>query len=107
MRYIWCRNKSYRSSDWKPCATGGISAAVIERCVAQEGTRLLEQDIRLAEALSISGSPTWLANNRHTFGGIAPESIKGRLCQHNPGLRGCARKLSGQAAGTAPGACGQ
>jgi hypothetical protein len=106
MEYIWCRNKDYRSESWEGCATGGISAAVIERCAETEGMKLLEADIKIAEDLEIFGSPTWLANNRHKFSGIAPEQIKNSLCQHNEGLAGCEKKLSGAGAPPA-GSCGK
>jgi hypothetical protein len=106
MDYIWCRNEDYRSERWRGCARGGISAAVIERCVETEGRKLLEADIRIAEELEISASPTWLANNRHKLTGIAPEPVKNAFCRHNRGLAGCEKKLSGAAAPPA-GACGR
>jgi len=86
MDYIWCRGGNYRSSDWRQCARDRIAAEVIERCARDEGKQLLEQDIKIAAALGVSGSPTWLANNRFQFGGIAAESVKNSFCQHNPGL---------------------
>ena len=106
MDYIWCRNKNYRSTDWKPCATGGISAAKIEKCATgDEGKKLLEEDIKVAKALSISASPTWLANNKFKFSGIAPEAIKSNVCQHNKGLAGCDKKLT-EKTDVKGGACG-
>lgn len=104
--YIWCRNKNYRSSDWKPCATGGIDAAKIEKCAGgPEGAKLLEEDIQIAKALDVSGSPTWLANNRHKFSGITAEAVKTNICQHNPELKNCDKKLTAEQ--TAPsGSCG-
>jgi hypothetical protein len=103
--YIWCRNRNYRSDDWKPCAKGGISARVIERCARGKlGRRLLSRDIRVAKALKISGSPTWLANNRHKFSGITAEAIKTEVCKHNPRLPGCQNTL-GETSGGAGGSC--
>ncbi len=105
LNYIWCRNKDIRSDQWRGCAKAGISAARIERCVKRQGKKLLAKDIRIAEGLSISGSPTWLANNRHKFNGITPEAIKTNLCKHNPGLAGCDAKLSDQV-GQGSASCG-
>jgi len=96
--YIWCRNKNIHSEDWKECATGGISAAKIEKCsTGAEGKRLLAQDIKIAAALNISGSPTWLANNRFKFSGVAADAIKSNICQHNPKLPNCDKKLTQKA----------
>jgi hypothetical protein len=103
--YIWCRNKDYRSNEWKGCATGGIDAGKIEKCAtSDEGKKLLEEDLKIAKALEISGSPTWLANNKYKFGGIAAEAIKNNLCQHNAGLAGCDKKLTEKV--QAAGSCG-
>jgi hypothetical protein len=97
MDYIWCRNRMIKDPNWKTC-TGpktGIDAQVIERCATGgEGRGLLRESLKLAETLKVSASPTWLANNRHLFHAIAPEHIKDGLCKHNPGLKGCEKKLS-------------
>jgi len=103
--YIWCRNKNYRSAEWKPCATGGIDAGKIEKCfTGGEGTKLFEEDIKIAKALEISGSPTWLANNKYKFGGIAADAIKTNFCQRNAGQAGCDKKLTEKA--KVQGSCG-
>jgi glutaredoxin len=108
MDYIWCRNKNYRSAEWKGCATGGISAAVIEKCFNGEGKKLLEEDVKVAKAIGVSGSPTWLANNKHKFGGIAAAAIQTNYCQQNAGLPGCTAKMKAPAkAAPAAGACGK
>ncbi len=105
--YIWCRNKNYRSKEWKPCATGGISVATIDKCfTGGEGKKLLEEDIKIAKGLGVSGSPTWLANNKFKFSGIAPEAIKSNVCRHNKGLKGCDKKLSAST-GKPAGSCGK
>jgi hypothetical protein len=95
MEYIWCRNRDMKAS-WRSCAGGrGIREAVIERCfTGEEGRRLLREDLKLAKELGITASPTWLANNRFVFHGIAPDRIRRELCRHNSGLRGCERQLS-------------
>jgi hypothetical protein len=106
--YIWCRNRNYRSNDWKSCATGGISQKVIERCSAGAmGQRLLARDLKEAKALKIRGSPTFLANNRHKFNGITAEKIKTEVCKHNPRLPGCGNTLSTSSDVPAGGACGK
>jgi Gamma interferon inducible lysosomal thiol reductase (GILT) len=97
MDYIWCRNRKIKDKNWKGCtgAKTGIDAAVIERCASgTEGKELLRKSLALAQKLKISASPTWIANNRHLFHGIVPESIKQKLCKHNKGLAGCEKRLS-------------
>lgn len=111
MDYIWCRNKNIRSDDWKAC-TGketGIDAAVIEKCsTGDEGKKLLREDIKIAQGLDVSGSPTWYANNLNRFSGLDPESIKSNYCRFNSGQAGCEKTLSGPDKTGAPaGSCGQ
>jgi glutaredoxin len=96
MDYIWCRNKDIRNPDWKPCATGGIAVAVIEKCsTGAEGKALLAEDIKLAESLRVGASPTWLINNKYLEHGVAPADIQAKFCAKNPGLAGCSKVLSG------------
>ena len=105
--YIWCRNKNYRSNEWKSCATNGISADVIAKCFnSDEGKKLHEASSKLAQQLNVSGSPTWLANNRHKFSGIAADAIKQNVCSHNKGMKNCDKNLSKQSKGPAAGSCG-
>jgi glutaredoxin len=108
MEYLHCRSGNYQSDDWKPCATGGIDAAVIEACATgDEGKALLSDDLKLAKALDVNASPTWLANNRFKFNGIAPEQVKQAFCQHNQGKAGCEKTLSGPEHGAPTGGgCG-
>ncbi len=108
MEYIWCRNKDIRSKDWEKCTgSNGISADVIRKCAeGEEGKKLLEEDIKIAQALQIGASPTWLANNKYKFSGIQPERIKSSFCKHNPGTKGCDKKLSTQV-DVPKGACGK
>jgi len=110
MDYIWCRNPDIRSTDWQKCTGGktGIDTAKIEKCsTGEEGKALLAEDIKVAQALQISASPTWLANNRHKFSGVQPEQIKTQFCQQNEGLKGCEKTLSDTAAPVPAGACGK
>jgi hypothetical protein len=104
--YVFCRTKNYRSTDWRKCAVGRISAKRIERCAEGKlGVRLLTQSMKEAMSLQITGSPTWLANNRHRFNGISATQIQKGYCQHNPKERGCAKKLSDDRSTT--GKCGK
>jgi len=106
MNYILCRNKNIRDNNWKKCATKGVKAAVIEKCsTGAEGAKLLGEDLKIAQALGIGASPTWMANNKFKFSGIAAEQIKQNFCAHNKGLKGCKNKLSTKAKGRA-GSCG-
>lgn len=111
MDYVLCRNKDINSKNWQTCAGKqfGFEAKAMERCVETEGKKLLESDIKHANALSIGASPTWIANGKHKFSGADAETIKARLCEHNKGLKGCEKTLSGPAAhGAAPqGNCGK
>ncbi|MBW2993570.1 hypothetical protein KY317_03285, partial [Candidatus Woesearchaeota archaeon] len=96
MDYIWCRNKDIMSPEWKNCAfKAGISTDKIEACSkGKEGKELLSEDIKLAQALGIGASPSWLANNRYSFSGINAEIVRENLCSHNPNLAGCDTTLS-------------
>jgi predicted DsbA family dithiol-disulfide isomerase len=98
MDYILCRNKNIRSTDWKSCtgSSTGIDTAKMEKCFSgTEGKNLLRKDIKIAEALNVTGSPTWYANNKFRFSGLDAESIKNNLCRHNKGMSGCDNKLTG------------
>ncbi|RME23440.1 MAG: hypothetical protein D6806_11280, partial [Deltaproteobacteria bacterium] len=110
MDYIWCRNKNIRSTDWKACTSKetGIDAAKIEKCAtSEEGKNLLREDIKIAEGMDVSGSPTWYVNNKYRFSGLDPETIKTNFCRYNK-LPGCEKKLSGRDQVKAPkGSCGQ
>jgi len=104
--YVWCRMNDYRSDTWQGCATGGISAQRIERCATSaQGRKLLKQDLQQARSLQISGSPTWLVNNRHTFNGISAEQIRQGVCEHNARLKSCEKTLSDTPPGTTGGSC--
>ncbi|MBN2493784.1 MAG: hypothetical protein JXR96_04250 [Deltaproteobacteria bacterium] len=98
MKYIWCRNRKIKDKNWKACTgANGIRAETIEKCASgEQGKRLLAEDLKLAQSLGVKASPTWLANNRYLFHGIAPEAIKQELCKHNKGLEGCEKRLSSE-----------
>jgi len=89
--YIWCRNQDIRNPEWQACATPGIDAKVIDRCVKSEGPGLLEADIKITDGLGIAASPTWVANNKHKFHAIDAATIKANFCSHNQALKQCAQ----------------
>ena len=108
MDYVLCRNKEIRSADWEKCAVNGIDAKTIKACAeGDEGKKLLEENFKLANAMGIGSSPTWLANGKYKFAGIDANTIKTNLCSHNPTLKGCDKTLSAAAApgGAAQPAC--
>ncbi len=108
MDYILCRNKNIRDTGWESCATGGISAATIKKCVASDGKKLLETDSAVGNGLGIGASPTWLVNGKYKFQGVDAETIRKNFCEHNSSVAGCSNTLSG-ATGQLPagGGCGK
>ncbi len=95
MDYVLCRNKNIRDANWQSCAVNGIDAKVIEKCsTGEEGVKLLSENIKNANELGIGASPTWVANNKFKFSGIAADAIKTSFCQNNPGKKGCEKKLN-------------
>ncbi len=90
MSYLACRAKDYSNND----------ADVLTACVEKDGKALLREDFKLASGLGINASPTFLANNKHIFNGVAAEAIKQKYCEYNEGLAGCKKTLSaGQGGG--------
>jgi hypothetical protein len=84
LRYIFCRARDYRSTDWRSCTGKGIKANRLERCVKVLGPKLLAKSMRLTKQLKISGSPTWLSNNKRKFSGVNERSIREGYCKDNP-----------------------
>ena len=107
MDYIWCRNEDIRNKDWQKCAKDGIDAKKIEACATgDEGKKLLSEDIKAAKDLGIGASPTWLANNKFQFSGLAPEQIKQNFCSYNKDAKGCEKTLTNDVKGPT-GGCGK
>jgi hypothetical protein len=108
--YLYCRYEDYRNPDWQKCATGAIKADVIKKCAeGEEGKKLFSEDIAIAKALEIGGSPTWVVNGKTKFNGIAPDVIQRNFCEKNPGLKGCEVKFEaapGAPPAPAGGSCG-
>lgn len=71
-----------------------IDSKKIQQCIdSWEGAKLLEEDIKLAQELGISASPTWFANNKFKFGWIKAWNIQSQFCSHNPNLDGCKTEI--------------
>ncbi len=71
-----------------------IDTTKIIKCTDDwEWSKLLEQDIKLAQDLWINASPTWLANNKYKFGWIKATNIQAQFCKHNPNLKGCKTQI--------------
>lgn len=89
--YIVCRAEDLKSDDWQSCATKlGMDVKAIEKCATgSEGKRLLLASFEMSAASGIKASPTWLANGKYKFSGIAAAPIRTNLCEHNKGMKGC------------------
>jgi len=105
--YLYCRStKGVRDVDWNLCAKEtGVDIGAVQKCFDSEGQDLLREDIKLANALQISSSPTWLANNRYKFSGVDAETAKSNICKYNPNLEGCENVLSSDTGGVPLGSC--
>jgi hypothetical protein len=109
MDFIWCRNANLKDTNWQKCATdNGMDAAKIKACAeGAEGKSLLSQDMKIAQNLGIGGSPTWLANNKYQFSGVAAAAIQTNYCKYNSAVAGCEKTLSQDTGGVAAtGGCG-
>ncbi len=71
----------------------GINAAIIDNCVnSTEGKELLSSDIKLANSLGITKSPTWLINNKYLFSGVDANAVKDQFCMYNE-MRECNKRI--------------
>lgn len=91
MKYMACISKDYAKVDWKSCAKeANVDPKVIETCSkGDEGKKLLGASFALAASLDITGSPTFLVNNKRTFNAVTAPDLQRQFCQDNPGLTGC------------------
>ena len=107
MDYIWCRDKNIQSADWEACAEeAGMEASVIKECFeGEEGKKLLSENIKIADELGVSASPTWLANNNFKFSGIDAKAIQTQFCSVNAGLEGCGATINATASDVPAGSC--
>ena len=107
--YIYCRSlEGIRGNDWHTCAEqSGVDVNAVETCLSSdEGANLLTEDVKIANALGIGASPTWLANNKYQFSGIDAETVKTNFCKYNDGLAGCENTLTSDTGSVPAGACG-
>jgi serine/threonine-protein kinase len=89
MDYVLCRNRDFRSPEWRSCVHPPLDASVIQECAeGPEGRTLLRESFGLARSLEITGSPTWLLNNRYDMQGREPDAISAAYCERNA-VAGC------------------
>jgi hypothetical protein len=113
VKYLACRSKDLRNTDWQSCAKeAGMDEAVIQKCFDGDGKKLLADDFRIAQALDIGASPTFIANGRRQFNAIETSALQKEYCQDNADLEACKTQASvaNPAVAAAPvpaGACGK
>ncbi|MFH1134013.1 MAG: hypothetical protein V1735_05985 [Nanoarchaeota archaeon] len=95
------------TADWKTCANQfGISTSDIESCAVTEGLVMFQENIKKAEALGVSGSPTIYVNGQSYSGGRTSEGLKTGICSaftEEPAA--CGQELSSQQQAVS-GSCG-
>jgi hypothetical protein len=118
MDYVLCRNAAYQENHgreeanaWEACAKAGIAAPIIKKCAeGEEGQALLAESFKLAGDLGITGSPSWLLNNRFDMRARAAQQIKQAFCAKNDGSDECAAVMEIDATEAKPpvpaGSCG-
>ncbi len=90
--YALCRSENgVRDVDWNSCADeADLDKDALETCTTgARGIELLQENAKIAVALGVTGSPTWLANNRYKFSGITADVVQNNVCTYNPDLTGC------------------
>jgi 2-hydroxychromene-2-carboxylate isomerase len=102
MEYVLCRNEHFQKNSgreednaWEECARDGISAAVLKKCAeSEEGESLLAQSYNLADSLGLTGSPSWLLNNRYDMRARSPIQIRDEFCAKNAGNPKCDKPMN-------------
>ena len=107
LNYIWCRNSNIASTSWESCAiNSSIDVAKLKACSeGDDGKALLMNDIKIGQELKVDASPTFYANNRYSFQGLAANDIKTGICKYNPTLSGCSQTLSTASAAPSGAGC--
>ncbi|MCX6710302.1 MAG: hypothetical protein NTV63_05135 [Candidatus Woesearchaeota archaeon] len=108
LNYTYCRSvNGIKGIDWKTCgAEAKVDVTKVDSCAkGEEGKTLLREDIKIANAMNIGASPTWIANNRYQFGGIDAATVQTQFCKYNPELSGCSAIVSAGSSVPA-GSCG-
>ncbi|MBN2343905.1 MAG: hypothetical protein JXX29_17250 [Deltaproteobacteria bacterium] len=101
MDYILCRNDAFQKNhgredenSWEECAKDGIASAIIKKCAeSEEGEQLLAESFTLASDLNLTGSPSWLMNNRFDLRARAPRQIKDAYCEKNADIANCEKNM--------------
>ncbi|MBN1646246.1 thioredoxin domain-containing protein [Candidatus Woesearchaeota archaeon] len=90
--YVLCRSTNgVNGKDWKDCAEqAGLDTDALAECTdGSQGKALLSANAKIGNALQISASPTWMANNRYKFSGISADQVQTNICAYNEGWEGC------------------
>jgi len=80
--WLFVQNKDARSipDNWETCATG-LDVAKIKSCYeGDEGRELLSENVKLAEAVKASGSPTIFLNDMPYQGGRSETDFLRAIC---------------------------
>ncbi len=91
---ILCQNKDYSNvaTNWESCAQE-VKLSNIDKVKAcfegEEGKTLLSENIKLAQAISVSGSPTYYINDKQYEGARDEGSIIKAVCNINSKLAAC------------------
>lgn len=101
MDYIWCRDNDIQNETWEPCAEeADMDPEVIRECFeGDEGKELLAENIKFANELGISASPSWIANNNYKFSGIDSATVQTEYCSVNPDAEGCGEEIESEDVG--------
>lgn len=90
MDYVACRAHDYLNENWQNCAVNGIDANVIEKCAnGIEGEKLLAASFKRSANYNVTGSPSWILNNKYIINARTPETIKEEFCKKNSNLKAC------------------
>ncbi len=94
IEYVKCRAKTYDSPAWEPCVPEWMNKKKLRRCAeGKRGTKLLEESYMLAEELGITGSPSWLLNNRLPMTARDTNTIIRKFCAQNE-LPACDKEMA-------------
>ena len=84
MDYVLCRADDIESLAWEKCVPKGMNAKRISACASgKKGTQLLKDSFALADELGITGSPTWLLNNKEDMEARRLDEILKQYCARN------------------------
>jgi hypothetical protein len=84
MEYVICRAKDVRDPSWEACVPKGMSKRKIRACAeGKQGRALLEESFSLADALGVTGSPTWILNNREFMNARRTGEMLTQYCARN------------------------